>query len=220
MMRKTILTACFALCLNAAAPAAHAVLIGLTPSTTSTGIGGPVLLDLTVSGLGNGAAPSLGAFDIDVAFDSSVLAFTGATFGVALGDLGLFEAIASVVSPTPGVVNLFEVSLLEADAASCILCFGPFLDDIQSNSFVLASLSFTALSAGASDVTPSSILLGDGFGFALTTTGVSGARVIVAGAVSVSEPGSLMLYGIGLLGLIGLSYRRPERQRAEQRAML
>jgi hypothetical protein len=74
-------------------------------------------------------------------FDPGALSFLGYDLGSFLGDLGLVEAVDySWGDVGGGTVNLAEVSLL--DAASCVSCIPPYLDDIQPDTFVLATLDF------------------------------------------------------------------------------
>jgi hypothetical protein len=45
------------------------------------------LLNIFISGLGDGTAPSLSTFDLDISFDPTILAFSTAVFGdPILGD--------------------------------------------------------------------------------------------------------------------------------------
>ena len=185
---------------------AHAITIGITPSATSLAVGDSLSADVVVSELGDFASPSLGVFDLDIAFTPTTLGFTGMSFGPFLGDLGLGEAIilADGVS-SPGVVNLSVLSFLEADGTSCLLCFPPYLDDIQPASFVLATLAFDAIGAGASALTLSVNSLGDGLGDPFP-------EVIVGAGPSISaipEPAtvSLLAFGMALLGLGGIRRR-------------
>lgn len=52
---------------------AHAISLSIVPSPQSVGVGGSVSVDLTISGLGNFASPSLSTFDLDVTFNPAIL---------------------------------------------------------------------------------------------------------------------------------------------------
>lgn len=194
-MRKLMTGVLCALSMVSFAADAEAIVIGLTPTSLSAAVGDGFDVDLTVDGLGNGTAPSLGAFDVNVSFDTAVLAFVGASFGPSLGDAFLGEAVTEVDASVPGVVNLFEVSFLEEDAATCVFCLPPFLNDIQTDSFVLATLSFTALAVGTSDLVPTGAILSDAAGISLADPTIASATF------SISEPSALALLLAGLAGL-------------------
>lgn len=184
--------------------ASQALTIGISPSTTSLTVGDSLSADVVVDGLGAGGPPSLGVFDLDISFTPTTLGFAGVSFSPFLGDLGLGEAISAFDGVSiPGVVNIFELSLLEADGASCLLCIPPFLDGIQPANFVLATLTFNALGAGTSALTLSVNSMGDGFGAALPGVAIDTApSITVHQVLQVPEPASLSLValGIALLG--------------------
>lgn len=185
-------------CLALIPATSQAITLSVNPVTQTVDPGTPVQVDLVIAGLGNHTAPSLGAFDLDLSFNAGVLAFTGLTFGGALGDELAGEAFVSF-STGAGTVNLFEVSLLEPSATGCIFCLAPYLEDLQTDSFVLATLDFTALGIGTSALGISINALSDGYGDALTADTQTG-RVTVAAAATVPAPSTLLLMMAGLLG--------------------
>ena len=66
---------------------AAAISIGFSPISATNDVGSSVDVELYISGLSFGGAPSIGEFDIDVTFDSSILGFNSATYGdPILGD--------------------------------------------------------------------------------------------------------------------------------------
>lgn len=186
-MKNAFLAILCALALLPATSRADAITVSLDPAAQTVQLGATMTLDLVVSGLGAGTTPSIGTFDVDVSFDSSLLSFVSASFGTGLDVFG-FGANPRSVTPGAGSLNLFELSLdLPAD-----------LDALQPDSFTLASLSFQALALGTS---PSSITinaLGDSLGDPLTAT-VSGANITVA---QVPEPSLAYLLGTGLAILV------------------
>ena len=60
---------------------AQAVSLGFNPITQNVSVGNQFEVDITVSDLGNFQAPSVSTFDLDVTFNSSVIAFNNVTFG-------------------------------------------------------------------------------------------------------------------------------------------
>lgn len=200
MKNRLIATIATALAMCLALPASAAI-IGFNPSSQSVNVGSTTTVDLIISGLGDGAAPSLGTFDVDIGFDSSILTFNGATFGNQLDLFGLGD----INSVTLGVssINLFELSF-ESVAD---------LDSLQAGAFTLATLSFTALSTGSSPLSISVNALGDSLGDPLQAELVTGSISNIRNVNAVPEPSSLLLVGIGMLGIISLA-KRYRSQRA------
>lgn len=179
-------------------PAAQAALIDFqTPSADAIN-GESVSVDIVVSGLGNFAPDSLGAFDITVDYDPAVFAFAGYSLGALLGDLGAVEALDASTGDGGTSVNVAEVSLL-SDAA---------LHALQPGEFVLATLNFGVLDlaiGASSQLSLSGSLLADAGGGNLPATG--GTPVTFVGAAPVPVTGTLLLLLAGLLNL-GLERRR------------
>ncbi len=196
---KYLRNSLFTALLLVTSPFVNAALLEFTPINQTVDQGDSVEVELTVSGLGEFTADSLGAFDIEVLFDNSILEFSSVTYGdPVFGDqLDLF-GLGSMIETTPGAgeVNLVEISL---DL--------PFeLDDLQLGSFTLATLSFDTLLAGTSSLDIGDHILSDASGVGLNAD-ITQASVTV-NAVSVPEPSILVLMGAGLLGLSFTSRRK------------
>jgi hypothetical protein len=184
-----------ALLVALAAPRADALSIGLVPAASVVAVGDSVEIALEVSGLVDGAAPSLGVYDVDLTWDASALDLDVVAVGdPLLGDqldlsgLGVITAIAF----GPGTLSLFEQSL---DSAAT-------LDALQAGAFTLATLTFTLLDAAGSAITLSVDQLGDANGRPLAPESVSGAVVS-----AVPEPRAAVLWLLGLL-LVSSRIRR------------
>jgi hypothetical protein len=175
--------------------AVQAVELGFVPPAQEVPVGTSVSVDVVISGLGDFTSPSLGAFDLDIAFDPSILSLSSVVFGPFLGDISLAEAIASD-TPGVGTVNVFEVSFL--------LDFE--LDALQPGSFPLVTLNFDTLNSGTSPLTITSATLSDAFGYLLSYTASEGSVTVTP------EPGTWVLMLSGLAGLLGIWRKRAVAQ--------
>jgi len=180
-------------------------LLSLTASPGTVSVGSVVNIELLVSGLGDQTAPSLGAFDVIIAFNPALLSPAGVAFDTGLGDPNASppEAYTSADTSVAGTVNLIDTSVLEANASTCVFCVPPYLDDLQGSAFRLATLTFTANGPGTAVMSLTINALADAQGEALEAD-IEGTTVTVVGA---SAPGSLMLLILGCAGLSGFARR-------------
>lgn len=178
---------------------AHAVLISTSPANQTVSSGANVSVSLDISGLGAGGAPSLGAYDLDIVFDATVLGFNSVVFGdPGQGnqlDLAGFGSINGA-GPAGGNLNLFELSL---DTVFD-------LDNFQLADFSLATLSFSALSTGTSVVGILVNAVADAQGNALNIDTLGGSVTVAA----VDEPATwllLLMAGSALILRRGISVK-------------
>jgi len=164
---------------------AQAIVVSVNPSAQTVSLGSSVSVDINIDGLGDGAAPSLGTYDIDLGFDATLLSFANIQFGTQLDVLGL-GSIQSF-SPSAGAVNLFELSL---DLASD-------LDALQAKAFTLATLTFDTLAVGQSLLSINLNALGDAVGDPLEAVTADGS----IGIATIPEPSSALLMMIGFAAL-------------------
>ena len=105
------------------------------------GLGTSITVDIEISGL-TAAGEIVSAFDLDVLYDPTILSATNVTFGPFLGDPFL-DLLTGFSFPGPGVVDFAALSFL----------FDSELATLQSDTFVLASLSFDTIGVGTSSLT-------------------------------------------------------------------
>jgi len=170
-----------------------AAVLTLTPSAQTAEVGDGVVVQLGISGLGNGMAPSLGVYDIDVAYDPAILAFGEVTLGAELDLFGLGSL--SSVSHAAGTINLFELSL---DTVGD-------LADLQAPAFTIATLRFDAIALGTSELTVTLNALGDANGDSIVSQ-LQNASVTVQ-PVPLPAGAGLLLSGL-LAGAGALRCRR------------
>jgi hypothetical protein len=186
---KIIIRVAALLLLMAAGPG-QAITIDISPSSSQVMVGHQASVDIIISGLGGNTPPALGAYDIGVAYDQTILGLDYVTFGSGLDVLGLVS-LTEAFLVVPGLINLFELSLYStAD-----------LELLQPSSFTLATLVFDTISVGLSSLSLGVNSLSDADGTALNAV-VSSAEIAV-----VPEPGTWMLMLLGIAG-IGLLSRR------------
>ncbi len=163
--------------------------LGFSPAAQT---GNTLSVGIVISGLAEDAAPALATYDFNLQFDANQLAFTGASFGDSIlgNQLDLFnlgENAASANLIDTGVLNVFELSL---DSAAD-------LNNLQADSFTLATFSFFVLSSGNSLLNLTLNTLADANGEPLDAD-ISPAAPIT----TVPLPSAFLMLFTGLAGLI------------------
>lgn len=172
--------------------AGEPVTVVLAPDMENVLPGDLLTLDVLVTDLGDGAAPSLGGFDVALSFDPARFEFAAAVPGLDLGDPDLGEAL-EVSTVGPSNYELLVLSLLSpADLIAN-----------QGETVALFSAAFIALEPGSAafDLTLNAPLA-DEDGNALDVAPIEPPVVVVGAPIDIPTLNGL---GLGVLVLILIS---------------
>lgn len=172
----------------------NGVTLDLLPQTQNVTLGESVIIDVQISELGNGIAPSVGGFQLQLDYDPGVLTFDDITFS-GLIDLPGFGS-QSVDSSTPGIVIFGDV-FLDNDTGD--------LNVAQPDSFSLANIELIGSGIGTNSPLTLSIIeiVDEGF-MEFDPVTQNDATVTVNPATTQVPESSLGLTVWGLL--LGLSW--------------
>jgi len=191
------------MCAACVGPVCATPIFAIGPATQVIEAPGSFTVTVGINGLqSDDPALLLGAFSLDLVFDAALVSYLPsqpALWGSGLGNVPAGGALAGVDFSTPGILHLSEVSLLEADPDTCLLCSGPYLRNVQGGSFTLVTLHFFyAATSGSTQLTIANPLFGDADGNPITLGAANGATV------RVPEPGtwSMLALGIGIVMLL------------------
>ena len=165
--------------------AAHAVpVISLNVSPSPAAVGNTVLVNVNISG-----AVDIYGYQFSLLFNPSVLQAAGGTEGSFLPTGGSTYFVAGTVDNTAGAVNFTVGTLLG------------LLPGVSGNG-TLATLSFNAAALGSSTLAFRDVVL-------FNSELVDVTAQVQGGVVSVvPEPGTWLMFGLGLAGVAGLARRR------------
>ena len=137
-----------------AGSASQAQVLTLYPASQTVGLGGTVSVEVRISGLAAGQAPSLGGFNFDLHYDNSKLSFRSIDFGdPRLGDQLDFGqgSSYSADTTTAGIVRQLGISFALADV----------LDPQQAADFTLSTVTFSGVAQGTALLSFADVFLSD-----------------------------------------------------------
>jgi hypothetical protein len=180
------------------------VTVGIAPPAVPIFVGDSFDAKLFISGLTAGGSPSLGVFDIVLSFDPLRFNPQTVSFGDAvLGDQLDLSGFGSISSSTDGLgtLELFELSLDDIDT----------LNSLQPAGFLLATINFKALTAGAGMIVVTPIVLGDALGEPLPFNATDFSATIAPRPIgtAVPEPSTYWLGGILVLAAAVIRRKAP-----------
>lgn len=181
---------------------AYALQISVQPSVTNTIVGQNIQIEVVALDLMTGAAPSIGAYHIELSFDSTLLSLSSVSFGAGL-DLGVLGSLQNVIS-TAGAIEIDETSF-ELESS---------LNTLQPGSFTLFTLGFTAGMVGSSNLGLTLFSISDGSGLiSIIPTAINNGIVNISSGASgpLPEPDAMILLTTGLVGM-GMAIRRGSRK--------
>lgn len=179
----------------------HAVRLNLQPSNNNLGIDDTLIVDILISGLDGDTFGDLGTFGDDLStfsffvnYNDSLLDYNEYTLGDSLGIFTFDESFGDLGG---GSIDIAESSF-DLDYS------------FQPDSFLLASVSFTALGTGTANISLSSTYLGDYFGdpLSIDIDSILDTDISIGATNPVPEPTTFVLLGTGLLGLAMATKRR------------
>ena len=163
---------------------AKAITLEVSPTFQSVSLGTNAQVDVWFK---NPGGAQLSTYQLFLNYDPTILAYQSMTFSAAIGDPGW-----SVVIPDTG--SVFVAYLPDPPALQT-----------GTDDLLLFSLLFSTKGVGTSNLTITDPYLGDPNYDPLSADLVSGIIEVTPSSNPIPEPGTVLLLGAGLLGLL---YRR------------
>jgi len=173
----------------------NAISIDLIADQAAVNVGDNLAIQVRISGLNDVSTPSLGAYDVNFNYDSSLFNFTSIVWGdSALGNQLDVNNFGSLQDSNSGLDWLRAVEISVDDAID--------LELLQAGEFTLFSILLNATAIGSGNFSLTANAFGDAYGNDLFIDNIDSAQVNV-GSLSVPEPSSLLLL-IGMLAILVL----------------
>lgn len=190
----------------------HAATISMSTTDTTVNVGDTFVVDFYISDLTSNAGDSLSAFDLDVLFDNTTLAYTGTNFTHTAGDNQLeFTEVGSL--PFDGAA--FDLGAGLVDVYGISGNSDTVIDANQLDEFRFLGLEFTAIattsftSISIDLVDPALLLLDSGFNNLSKSFSSSQVNMTISSLPQfpVSEPGTLALFA-ALIPVLSISQKK------------
>ncbi|NLD93637.1 MAG: PEP-CTERM sorting domain-containing protein [Fibrobacter sp.] len=172
-----------------------AAVISIKPSSSEVMIGSRFNVDILVEELGENEM--IGAFDLNLQYDPSILQFQEYRLTNELGSISDNSALDLSAGLTKqGIVNISSVSLLDNSYN-------------QPNTFKIADVVFNAVDEGTSVLGLFNVTLGNYFGDEISTV------IHNSSVQAVPESSSMALFGMGIVGFAGVFLIRKKQKISE-----
>jgi len=192
-MKKILILLCAMLLSMGAFGVASASVITFNPlNDTQTSGSPPFSLTIVGSGFTEGAGGSIGG-GMDVSWDPTILSLNSAT-GIFPGDMGFGSN--GIIDNVAGTLTGLSVTSFFGTASAA---------------FNIASLSFNAIGVGLTNTGITISLIDvwtDQLGGAITQPNAIGGTVTVNGGGVIPIPGTALLFGSGLLGIVAIGRKK------------
>jgi hypothetical protein len=177
----------------------QAISIGLNPSSESINLGDMTTVDIVISGLQETPLDEIvSAFDLDISFNQNILSAKDPIAGAFFGDPDFDVLFSSDIVSTPGVIDLAVLSFLSDSELAAL----------QTDSFVLATLAFTAIDSGSSSL---GFILDSQFGIDIKGKNAAILNDIVSNTANIDVtvvplPPTFLLFGSSIFILMSKKY--------------
>ena len=183
---------------------ANAISIDLIANQSAVNIGDNIEVQVRISGLNDASAPSLGDYDVNFNYDSSIFNFSSIVWGDSiLGNQLDLSNFGSLQDASSGW-GWLRISELSVDGALD-------LELLQKDEFTLFSVLLNAAAIGSGTFSLTTNAFGDAYGNDVLIDTINSTEVNIR-SVSVPEPSSLLL----LLGLVAIIVLRAKMSQSQK----